>query len=500
MSNADAAWFHMDRPTNLMVVTAVLWLEQPIDRDRMRALLRKRLVERFPHFRQRVVEPRMGLGMPFWEDDPAFDLDRHLHELRLPAPGGRRELQALAGELMATPLDRSRPLWETYMIDGYGDGTALISRMHHRIADGIALTRVLISLTDGHPDAGVADAAEHDDHGLLELLATPAAVGTHLAAAGLHEALQLVSHPRHELASLTADGNAVAKLVLTRADESTVFTGELGVDRKVSWSDSFPLDSIKAVGLSTGTTVNDVVIAALTGALHRYLVQHDSLVGEIRAMVPFNLRPLDEPLPRELGNRFGLVYLSLPVGIEDSQERLSAVHRRMDEIKHSPEGAISYGILSAIGLTPPQVEQRLLDVFSSKTTAVMTNVPGARAPVSIAGATVSGVIGWVPTGGTGGMGVSIFSYAGGVTVGFQVDAGLVPDPETIVDHFEHEMATLGVLPGPRHRPPPANRLQGRLRADRLPLSRRRTARQALHRRCMRRRSCYGCPRSGAGLR
>jgi diacylglycerol O-acyltransferase / wax synthase len=199
----------------------------------------------------------------------------------------------------------------------------------------------------------------------------------------------------------------------------------------------------------------------MTGALHRYLVRRDSVVDEIRAMVPFNLRPLDEPLPRDLGNRFGLVYLALPVGIEDPAERLAEVHRRMDAIKHSPEGAISYGILGALGLTPPQIEQRLLDVFSSKTSAVMTNVLGPRQPVSFAGVKVAGVIAWVPTAGTAGMGLSICSYAGGVTVGFEVDAGLVPDPETIVDYFEHEMATLGALPGPRHRPRPAKRRPAR---------------------------------------
>jgi diacylglycerol O-acyltransferase / wax synthase len=459
MSNADAAWFHMDRPTNLMVVNSVLWLDKPVDLEQLRAILRERLVERFPRFRQRVVESRNGFGTPVWEDDPAFDLDRHVHERTLPAPGGRRELQALAGELMAMPLDRSKPLWDTYVIGGYGDGMALISRMHHCIADGIALARVLLSLTDGDRDAGVAEAEaeEHDEHGLLEVLTAPASLGTHLAAAGLHEALQVVSHPRSELSSLATDGGAVAKLLLTGADEKTVLTGELGTERKVTWSESFPLDSISSVGHSTGTTVNDVVVAALTGALRRYLSERGSLVEEIRAMVPFNLRPLDEPLPRELGNLFGLVYLTLPVGIEDPQERLAAVHRSMDEIKHTPEGAISYGILGAMGLTPPQVEQRLLDVFSSKATAVMTNVPGPREPVSFAGATIGGVIGWVPTGGTGGMGVNIFSYAGGVTVGFQVDAGLVPDPETIVDYFEHEMATLGALPGPRHRPRSARR-------------------------------------------
>jgi WS/DGAT/MGAT family acyltransferase len=462
MSNADAAWFHMDRPTNLMVVNAVLWLEQPLDAERVRIVLRDRLVEPFPRFRQRVVEPRAGLGVPAWEDVEDFDLERHLHWTSLRAPGGPQELQELAGELMARPLDRSRPLWELHVIDGYGDGTALISRMHHCIADGIALTRILLSLTDERPEVRIAPpAGEPNGHGLLDILAVPAHAGTRLVAAGLHKALALMSHPRSEVAALAAEGGAdaraLAKLLLTSSDETTVFTGELGVGRRVTWSDSFPLDGIKAIGHSTGTTVNDVVVAAMTGALHRYLAARDSLVDEIRALVPFNLRPLEEPLPRELGNRFGLVYLPLPVGIEDPVERLAEVHRRMDAIKHSPEGAVSYGILGTMGLTPPAVEQRLLDIFTAKGSAVMTNVPGPRRPVWFAGSRVGGVIGWVPTAGSAGLGVSIFSYAGGVTVGFQVDSELVPDPERIVAGFEHEMAVLGVLPGPRRRPRPAGR-------------------------------------------
>ena len=462
MSNADAAWFHMDRPTNLMVVNAVLWLEQPLDAERLRAVLRDRLVEPFPRFRQRVVEPRTGFGVPAWEDVESFDLERHLHRTSLPAPGGPRELQELAGELMARPLDRSRALWEMHIIDGYGDGSALIARMHHCIADGIALARVLLSLTDEQPDAGIAaPVAEPNGHGLPDILTVPAHAGTRLAAAGLHEALALMSHPRSEVTGLAAEGSAdaraLAKLLLTSGDEKTVLRGELGVRRKVTWSDSFPLDSIKAVGRSTGTTVNDVAVAALTGALHHYLAARDSVVDEIRALVPFNLRALDEPLPRELGNRFGLVYLTLPVGIEDPAERLAAVHRSMEAIKHSPEAAISYGILGTMGLTPPQVEQRLLDLFTAKGSAVMTNVPGPPRPVWFAGAKVGGVITWVPTAGTAGVGVSIFSYGGGLTVGFQVDAGLVPDPERIVAAFEHEMAVLGALPGPRRRPPTARR-------------------------------------------
>ena len=129
----------------------------------------------------------------------------------------------------------------------------------------------------------------------------------------------------------------------------------------------------------------------------------------------------------------------------------------MDAIKHSPEGAVSYGILGAIGLTPPQIEQRLLDVFTPKTTAVMTNVPGPREPVYLAGSQVAGVLVWVPTAGNIGMGVSIFSYDGGMTVGLQVDAGLVPDPETIIEAFDHQVQTLESLSRPR---PPQPRRPG----------------------------------------
>jgi hypothetical protein len=166
-------------------------------------------------------------------------------------------------------------------------------------------------------------------------------------------------------------------------------------------------------------------------------------------MVPFNLRPLDRPLPRDLGNRFGLVYLTLPVGLDEPGRRLGEIHRRMDDIKRSPEGPLSYAILGAVGATPLPVEQRLLGVFTPKTTAVMTNVHGPREPVYFAGSRVAGVLGWVPAAGEIGLGVSIFSYDGRVTIGLQVDAGLVPDPEAILAALAGELAALAGL---RRRP------------------------------------------------
>jgi diacylglycerol O-acyltransferase / wax synthase len=153
MSHADAAWLHMDRPTNLMVINSVLWFDEPVDWRRCRAVFCERIVDRFDRFRQRAVD---GVTGAHWEDVDELDLDLHFHHLALPAPGDRQALQALVGDRASKPLDRTRPLWEVCFIDGLGDGAAVLVRMHHSIADGIALARVMLTLTDAGdvPDAG----------------------------------------------------------------------------------------------------------------------------------------------------------------------------------------------------------------------------------------------------------------------------------------------------------------------------------------------------------
>lgn len=158
MSSADAAWLHMDSPTNLMVVNAVLWFNEPLDWQRAKEQLRRRLVAEFPRFRQRVVESWVPLAGPWWEDDPGFDLESHVLHSVLPAPGDQRALQEFVAGKMATPLDSSRPLWQVHLIEGYGPGCALLFRVHHCIGDGIALARVMLSLADGDSDAGIAPA------------------------------------------------------------------------------------------------------------------------------------------------------------------------------------------------------------------------------------------------------------------------------------------------------------------------------------------------------
>ena len=454
MSSADAAWLHMDRPTNLMVITSAMWFDEPLDWDAVREIVAARLVERFPTFRRRLKESRAPMRAPSWEDDPNFDLDVHLHRLALRPPGDVGALQELVGDLMAQPLDRSRALWDWYLIDGYGEGSAIVARMHHCIADGVALARVLLSLTDSGPDAQIEpeepEAAGGGGVGgvLGDVLGAPArvtAAGFGLGKAAAHEAIEVVRHPS-ELTDIAAaaqdDIRAIGKSLLSGPDAKTALKGDLAIGERVAWSQPMPLEDVKAVGHATGTTVNDVLVTAIAGALRSYLAARDSLVDEMHAFVPFNLRPLDQPLPRRLGNRFGLVLLAVPVGIENARRRLQVVHDRMAEIKRSPEGAVGYGLLEALGTTPSEVEQRLLDFFSAAGSAVITNVPGPAERVYFAGTPVRGVLVWAPAAGSVAMSFSIFSYAGEVTVGVMSDRNLVPEPGEIVEVLSKEVAVL----------------------------------------------------------
>ena len=455
LSTADAAWLHMDRPTNLMVINSVLLFDQPVDWDRVKQITQERLVDRYPKFRQRVVESRLPVRPPKWEDDPDFALEHHMHHRALPAPGDTAALQELVGDLMMMPLDRNRPLWHQYMVDGFGDGAALIVRMHHCIADGIALARVMLSLTDSRPDAriesvdGLGPGPSRVMVGAMPIPGTRAlkralGLGSAVARQGLHVATS-PSYAAALAEAVARDGETLLRLVLTPADAASAIKGDPGISRRVAWSKPLSLAQVKRIAHAHDATVNDVLLAAVSGALRHYLRGRGSAVPEIQAMVPFNLRPLDQPVPRELGNKFGLVFLPLPVGTSGSYKRLVEVHRRMSEIKEGREGPVSYGVLSAVGLTPEPLERWIVDLFSSKGTAVMTNVPGPREPVYLAGAPVRTVLVWAPTSGHIGMSVSIFSYRGEVTVGLMVDAALIPDPGQIVTQLEAELRALGRL-------------------------------------------------------
>jgi WS/DGAT/MGAT family acyltransferase len=213
----------------------------------------------------------------------------------------------------------------------------------------------------------------------------------------------------------------------------------------VAWCQPIPLDEVKAVGKALNCSINDVLLSCVAGALGEYLKTFgDEVAGqEIRAMVPVNLRPLDQA--HKLGNRFGLVPLVLPIGVDNPIERVYEVRRRMAALKGSYQPLLAFSLLAVAGLLIKPAQDVMLNLFAKKTTAVMTNVPGPREKLKFCGSTLEQSMFWVPQSGDVGLGVSILSYGGGVQFGVITDSTLCPEPQHIIDEFVPEFAKLSIV-------------------------------------------------------
>ncbi len=446
MDTVDAAWLGMDRPHNLMIVTSVVWFETAVDWDRALDALQERLIEPFPRFRQRVVEPAVTIGPwtgPAWQDDEDFSLDKQLHRARLDGDDPEEALQRYVAGRIDTPLSTDRPLWEAHLLDGYGKGSAVLLRSHHALADGTALVQVLLGLADPpevgrHPDQRELAPPGPRQPAARSALAAARAVAGPLRVAGRlgQQALQMARRPgdavRGDLASLS-------KLARQPADRLSL-SGTLTGDRLTTWTDPVPLDEVKQQCKEHGCTVNDLALAVITGALRRYLVRAGEPLDVVRAVVPFDLRPSDRPLSRDLGNAFGLVFVDLPVERPTPADRIRSVKRRLDTIKDSRQGIVVFGALGLMGQSPKQLAHRFTDVFINRASLVITNIAGPRQQLTFTGAPVAGFMLWVPASGQIGVGLSIVSYAGSLRLGISVDHGVVPDPDLFADDVRAELA------------------------------------------------------------
>lgn len=446
LAEVDSAWLRMDDPTNLMVVTGVMVLDEPVTFDEVKATVIERLLK-FPRFRQRVVDDVL-VGTALWEPDDRFSLDYHFVQATLPENATEAALQAFVSELMSQPLNPKRPLWQFHFVASYQGGSALITRIHHCIGDGLALIYVMLAMADGGPEGpGDAPAGAHEHESSWNAVARSLgqAIGAALQvpAALLHEVNQVLLEPdtlRHQAESVASGASALGKLLLMPPDPPTRFKGPLVRSKQVAWSRAVPVETLKRIGHATGSTINDVLMAALAGALRTYLLGRDGAVPSdlnVRGVVPVNLRPLEEAY--KLGNEFGLVFLALPLGIADPLDRIFEVRKRMTAIKQSPEAYLAFQILRALGLAPKQVFDLVVTLFGTKATAVVTNVVGPREPIYFAGRRMRQAMFWVPCAGRLGLGVSLLSYAGQVWLGVQADAGLVPDPSALLDGFAGEL-------------------------------------------------------------
>lgn len=460
MTNADNFWLHMDHPTNLMIITGIMEFKETLGYDEVCATLENRLCA-FDRFKQRIVMPLSGYGAASWEFDPYFDIRSHFHRVSLPGAGDKETLQRMVSDLMTIPLDRSKPLWSCHLIENYKKGCALFFRLHHCIADGISLVHVILSTTDKEPGIPLFETKRAGSGKkrtppsfmpLGQLMANASGVidKTRIIGETLRaEGSKVFSKPSYMKTLIkNTSGTSVdtatvlAKLAMMPFDPKTCFKGPLGVRKRVAWSNRISLENVKTTGKALDATINDVLIASVAGALRQYLMMRGDRVREteLRAAIPVSIR---EPgTAFELGNKFSLVFLALPVHIEDPVFRLREVKKRMDHLKQSPDAAVAFMVLRTLGISSAAIAKRASNFFGNKATAVLTNVPGPPKPLYFSGKKVENFIGWVPRAGRVGMGISIFSYAGKVGIGLVTDEGLVPDPDTILKNFEAELTHL----------------------------------------------------------
>ena len=487
----DALWLEMDKPGNLMVVDSLFWTATPIDWDSYLEATKERLWERYPVFRSVVVRGEDDAW--YWEEQPDADLTARYDKVRLPKPGGDAELQALIASERTTPLDRSEPLWRAVLVDGFHGGSAVLFRGHHAIADGIRMVQLALSVFDASPDGAAVVAvptgespvvpqprrtAPSASRSPLTSQARSAATGT--VRASLQLARSTVTNPVGAagtaltlsetlvgavasrarwvmstarggplglpsfVAAVPGDVDTARKLILGTRNDNTRWTGTVGDHKAVAWSPPLSLDDVKTVAHANGATVNDVLVTCVAESLRSYLLAQHAVCHTVTWDVPVNLKPFDPTLPLVLGNSFALVQLELPTNIDDPVRTLEVVRHRMGRIKRGHEAVVDYAVQAAISRMSKRLYRATIDLLANRAVGVLTNVPGPRIPLYVAGQKVEGMMGWAPLTADQVMSVTIFSYDGKVFVGIAADAGLVPGHERIVDGFAEAFRRLSL--------------------------------------------------------
>ncbi|WP_133251993.1 wax ester/triacylglycerol synthase domain-containing protein [Actinomycetospora cinnamomea] len=430
MTGEDGLWLRLDRPNNVLGVVSVLWTATPVDPTALRRLLAERIVDRYPVFRCRPVTRSAWLPGAAWEEDPDFDLGRHVLVESLPDAHPEAALQQRVGDLRSTCLDLEHPPWSVHLLQGHGRGSAVVVRTHHALADGVRMTRLLFALLDPLPGEGAA--------------ARP--VGTH----GMDDPFaDLLAAPRHPLRALGAGVRVLTSGLNTVYDTlqmlgwtnpPTAWTGPPGTRKSAAWSDPVPLDLLADLAHAEGATINDVCLALLGGALARAhrAEMRAATPSDLAWMVPVNLEPLEAGPPERLGNRFALVLVVLPLR-GPFRARVAEVHARVERLRHSWEPVLTRGLQQLLGLAPNPLATTLSDYFAGKAVGVLTNVPGPRSAMALAGAEVTGIVGWAPCSGDQVMTACIVSYAGRVRIGFGTDDRRVGDARLMVAAFRDEL-------------------------------------------------------------
>ena len=456
MSSIDSSFLHVENDVTPMHIGGVSLFEGPPPPFvELKAMVSRKL-DLVPRYRQKVRFVPLGMGTPAWVEDPHFSLDYHLRHTAIPKPGSEEQLRNMAARVFSQHLDRNKPLWELWMVEGFSDGRwALLSKVHHCMVDGVAATDLMSVMfsdeTYDRPALG-REYAPPPEPSSIDVLAKT--ISHKASPSGQAQALQqALARPRQTFETMVEAGKAaIAASSRMRPVPSSSLTGPIGPHRRWSWAD-VRLGDVKAVRAEFGGTVNDVVLTIITGGFRALLESR----GEdpppeavVRTMVPVSVRRRGER--GVYNNRVSAVFAGLPVGLDDPLARLEVIRGEMDGIKQSKQ-AVAGDVLSSLsGFAPPM----LLALGSRLVTAsprlnmhtATTNVPGPQEPVRTLGRRMLESYPFVPVVGSIRIVVAIFSYDGGLYFGVTGDYDGAPDIEILTSGISRAMKDLVALAQP----------------------------------------------------
>ena len=468
LTGLDAMFLNLETPAAPLHVSSVIFLdpstaEHGFSFETLLDVYRNRL-HRLPMYRWRLVETPFGLDHPYWFDDPDFDLEYHVRRIAVPAPGDERTLADIVARIHARPLDRTRPLWEAYLIEGMADGTvALMNKNHHATIDGVSGADILTVLMDVEPTPPVPGHSEHiegDPEPTRREMAARALAGVAKFPARTGR-MAVRSASALPLVGRIAEESAPARLRSRRADgllatptlqaPSSPFNGPLSPHRRFSYA-ALPLDQIKAVKNEWDVKVNDVLMALVAGMLRRYLRRHgDPCTKPLQAMVPISVRT-DEQSGTG-GNQVNAMIGLLPTHLATVEERLHAAAAAMDVAKAS--NALPVHVLRdvtqvsipALAATASRTMTRLNWASRVRTpfNVVVSNVPGPPVPIHLGGARMTGIFPVSALMDSIGLNVTVFSYLDELQVGLVADREMVPDLWEMIGDLEDELVDLAGL-------------------------------------------------------
>jgi diacylglycerol O-acyltransferase / wax synthase len=399
-----------------------------------------------PRYRQRLAFPPLGAGRPVWVDDPHFNVRYHVRHSALPGPGAARQLKRLAGRLFSQRLDRAKPLWELWLVEGVDEGFALISKTHHALVDGISGVDIATVLFDLDADPPRADPPPTWSPRPLPSRATLFADAVIERIEGpLDVAREVLLHPDRAGADA---GNAVAGLASLLAAgvagaPPSPLNVPIGPHRRFAWAQT-DLASLKAIKDAHRVTVNDVVLAIVAGALRAHLFRHcvDPEGVELKAMVPISVRADAER--GALGNRVAAMYAPLPVGVANPAERLHFVHASMAGIKESGQAVGAQAITALAGVAAPTVldQAARLQARQRFFNLTVTNVPGPQFPLYVLGRRLEAFYPQVPLVLNTALGVAVMSYDGNVFFGLLGDYDAMADLDAFAEDLQQAIAEL----------------------------------------------------------